>query len=276
MNGKVKWFNNGKCYGRISGEDGNEYHVHFSQISPHGTGFKSLNSGETVEFTPVASGFRNKNPEAKRVMRSVQLQVLPDNLETSADPLDVVDLKVYADGRIFLPKRSTEDPGDYSSGSVRAFHVGSPGSIREKTRIAIAVGLPESEKKDTVILPVDFNGGMLTHGEWSYDFPRGAFVLVVKIDGNTCSVAAKKLSVRTQDSRSVVDPRDMGEWVVVEVPFAQELTIPAEYADEGELASYFSAQIPEEFPGHAQANFTKFARAIAHAIVSVKNLSVSQ
>ncbi|MDP2668812.1 MAG: cold shock domain-containing protein [bacterium] len=274
MHGKVRWFNNGKCYGRVSGEDGNEYHVHFSQISPHGTGFKSLNPGETVEFTPVASGFRNKNAEAKRVVRSVQLPVvLAGSVSASTGSLDVVDIKVDALGRVYLPKREEDDPRDYAVGNVRAFFVGHPGSIREKTRIAIAVDLPESEKKNVVILPVEFNGGIMTRGTWSYDFPRGGFVLVVKIDGNSCTATAKKISVRTQDSRSVVHPNDMGEWVVVEIPFSQELAIPAEYTDAEDLAGKIWSQIPEEFPGNPQANFTKFARAIAHAIVSSKNPS---
>lgn len=273
MKGKVRWFNNGKCYGRITGEDGKGYHVHFSSISPHGTGFKSLNAGEEVTFEPVAADFRNKNAEAKKVVRSVKLPVITNTGDDIRDLLDVVELRVYSDGRIYLPKRKENDHRDYSSGDVRAFYVGHPGSIREKTRIAIAVDLPESGKKGTVILPVEFNGGILTKGEWSYDFPRGAFVLVVKINGNDCSVAAKKVSVRTQDSRHVVHPADMGEWVVVEVPFSQELAIPTEYADEADLAKKLAAQIPEEFPGSTQANFTKFARAIAHAVITSRNPS---
>jgi cold shock protein len=46
--GKVKWFNNGKGYGFISREGGEDLFVHFKSIV--GDGYKSLNEGETVQF----------------------------------------------------------------------------------------------------------------------------------------------------------------------------------------------------------------------------------
>ncbi len=48
MKGTVKWFNNQKGYGFITGEDGTEYFVHHTGIS--GEGFKSLNDNQKVEF----------------------------------------------------------------------------------------------------------------------------------------------------------------------------------------------------------------------------------
>jgi len=46
--GKVKWFNNGKGYGFISREGGEDLFVHFKSIV--GDGYKSLKEGETVQF----------------------------------------------------------------------------------------------------------------------------------------------------------------------------------------------------------------------------------
>ena len=46
--GTVKFFNNEKGYGFISRPDGGDVFVHFSNIS--GTGFRSLQEGQAVEF----------------------------------------------------------------------------------------------------------------------------------------------------------------------------------------------------------------------------------
>ncbi len=47
--GTVKWFNNAKGYGFIQRESGDDVFVHQSAIQA--AGFRSLNEGETVEFT---------------------------------------------------------------------------------------------------------------------------------------------------------------------------------------------------------------------------------
>jgi CspA family cold shock protein len=47
-NGTVKWFNDGKGYGFISREGGEDVFVHFSSIE--GGGFRSLIEGQRVEF----------------------------------------------------------------------------------------------------------------------------------------------------------------------------------------------------------------------------------
>ena len=47
--GTVKWFNNGKGYGFIEREGGDDVFVHYSEVS--GDGFKSLDEGQKVEFT---------------------------------------------------------------------------------------------------------------------------------------------------------------------------------------------------------------------------------
>jgi CspA family cold shock protein len=47
-NGKVKWFNEGKGFGFITGENGEDVFVHYSSIQS--SGFKSLAEGDAVSF----------------------------------------------------------------------------------------------------------------------------------------------------------------------------------------------------------------------------------
>ena len=60
--GTVKFFNAEKGYGFISREDGDDVFVHFSAIE--GTGYKSLEEGQRVEFD-VGPG--KKGDEARNV-----------------------------------------------------------------------------------------------------------------------------------------------------------------------------------------------------------------
>jgi len=46
--GTVKWFNDGKGFGFITREEGEDVFVHFSAIQ--GDGFKSLQEGDRVSF----------------------------------------------------------------------------------------------------------------------------------------------------------------------------------------------------------------------------------
>ena len=62
--GTVKWFNEGKGYGFIAREDGNDVFVHFSGIE--GEGFRTLREGERVEFEVEQD---EKGPRAVRVTR---------------------------------------------------------------------------------------------------------------------------------------------------------------------------------------------------------------
>jgi len=62
VEGTVKWFSNPKGYGFISHEGGDDVFVHYSEIQ--GSGFRSLNAGERVEFTVRQS---EKGPRAAQV-----------------------------------------------------------------------------------------------------------------------------------------------------------------------------------------------------------------
>jgi len=64
MQGKVKWFNSEKGFGFIERDGGEDVFVHFSAIE--GSGFKSLEEGQEVEFEIVEG---NKGPQAANVNR---------------------------------------------------------------------------------------------------------------------------------------------------------------------------------------------------------------
>ena len=53
MKGTVKWFNEEKGFGFITGEDGKDVFVDFSQINKNG--FKTLKENEEVEYSVTKS-----------------------------------------------------------------------------------------------------------------------------------------------------------------------------------------------------------------------------
>ncbi|MCZ7536621.1 MAG: cold-shock protein [Acidimicrobiia bacterium] len=63
--GTVKWFNAEKGYGFISREQGGDVFVHFSAIQ--GTGYKSLEEGQNVEFD-VTQGQKGEQAENVRLI----------------------------------------------------------------------------------------------------------------------------------------------------------------------------------------------------------------
>ena len=61
--GVVKWFNAEKGYGFITPDDGSkDLFVHYTAIE--GDGYKSLNEGQKVEYTPTQG---QKGPQASGV-----------------------------------------------------------------------------------------------------------------------------------------------------------------------------------------------------------------
>lgn len=52
MQGTVKWFSDKKGFGFIAA-DGKDYFVHFKEIQS--SGFKTLQDGDIVSFTPATS-----------------------------------------------------------------------------------------------------------------------------------------------------------------------------------------------------------------------------
>lgn len=63
-NGKVKWFNDSKGFGFITGEDGSDVFVHHTSIQ--GNGFKSLAEGDSVSFDTEKGP---KGPKATNVSK---------------------------------------------------------------------------------------------------------------------------------------------------------------------------------------------------------------
>ncbi|GAB4108796.1 MAG: cold-shock protein [Phycisphaeraceae bacterium] len=65
IRGQVKWFDPKKGYGFITGPQGQDVFVHYSQIK--GEGFRSLKDGEAVEYDLVEG---EKGWQARTVERA--------------------------------------------------------------------------------------------------------------------------------------------------------------------------------------------------------------
>ncbi len=64
LKGTVKWFNESKGFGFIEQEEGKDVFVHYSAIN--GSGFKTLNEGDKVQFEIVDGP---KGPAAANVTK---------------------------------------------------------------------------------------------------------------------------------------------------------------------------------------------------------------
>ena len=53
LTGKVKWFNSKKGFGFITGDNGKDYFLHYSNIEMEG--YKSLNENDKIEFKVEAT-----------------------------------------------------------------------------------------------------------------------------------------------------------------------------------------------------------------------------
>lgn len=58
LKGTVKWFNDSKGFGFITGEDNEDLFVHFSAIQSDG--FKSLSEGQAVSYDVESDARGNK------------------------------------------------------------------------------------------------------------------------------------------------------------------------------------------------------------------------
>jgi CspA family cold shock protein len=63
-NGTIKWFNDTKGFGFITGQDGSDVFVHHSSIQSNG--FRSLDEGDSVSFD-IEDGA--KGPKAVNVVK---------------------------------------------------------------------------------------------------------------------------------------------------------------------------------------------------------------
>ena len=64
LTGKVKWFNSKKGFGFISGDNGKDYFLHYSNIEMEG--YKSLNENDKIQFQVEAT---DKGEKAIKVQK---------------------------------------------------------------------------------------------------------------------------------------------------------------------------------------------------------------
>jgi CspA family cold shock protein len=68
--GLVKWFNNAKGWGFITGRDGSDVFVHYSQIT--GSGYRTLREGQYVEYD-LGFGPRGQFAENVKVIEELTM-----------------------------------------------------------------------------------------------------------------------------------------------------------------------------------------------------------
>ena len=80
MNGKVKWFNNKKGYGFITGEDEKDYFLHFSKIITDKR-YKALKNGTNVTFSIETDNVGRVL--ATNVMKRITPEIKPEGANTN-------------------------------------------------------------------------------------------------------------------------------------------------------------------------------------------------
>ena len=80
MNGKVKWFNNKKGYGFITGEDDKDYFLHFSKIITDKR-YKALKNGTNVTFNIETDNA--SRVLATNVMKRITPVIKPEGANTN-------------------------------------------------------------------------------------------------------------------------------------------------------------------------------------------------
>lgn len=276
MKGKVRWFNNGIGWGRIRGENGKDYHAHFSNILTPGCGFRTLAPDEEVEFKIVpASG--DKIAEAVEIKRSGLTMLLDPTAPTERfEKIPwAIEVEVEKDGYIFFPQLQEYHSRDYSDDSVSAYYLGHPGSFEKHNSFAVSMPWEEicrrSIYSDIAVYLTNEEGGILKDRA-KPNFRPGNYMVTIQVIDNYAVVSSQKISLRTQDSRNVVDEQDKGVWLVCETIYGSGLEIP-EYETgrraEQELKKKIEALIPAEFEWSTADN-RKFAKVIAKGILAIR------
>lgn len=65
LQGKVKWFNSQKGFGFITGDNGKDYFLHYSNIEMEG--YKYLNEGDKIEFEVEPTDKGEKAIKVKKI-----------------------------------------------------------------------------------------------------------------------------------------------------------------------------------------------------------------
>lgn len=282
MKGKVRWFNNGIGWGRIRGENGKDYHAHFSNILTPGCGFRTLAPDEEVEFK-VISASGDKIAEAVEIKRSLPFQAIDPMAPTEKfEKIPwAIEVEIAMHGEIYFPGLDTvkyplgSHPRDHIESSVSAHYLGQPGAFERHNSFSVDMPFKETCGKfcrsQTAIFLTNEDGGVI-HDRAHPNFKPGNYIAVINVIDDFVTVSAKKISLRTQDSRHVVHPDDKGVWLILETVYADSLEIPA-YENgpkvERELKQKLEALIPAEFEWSTADN-RKFAKVIAKGILAIR------
>jgi CspA family cold shock protein len=67
LTGTVRWWKPKKGYGRITGDDGEIYFVHFSDVVADTPGYRALQEGQRVEFEWLGGRVDHERKHANNV-----------------------------------------------------------------------------------------------------------------------------------------------------------------------------------------------------------------